>query len=290
MFTADIGEYGFDAGRALPTTGESDPWWKVITNRLSGDTGQKESNNEPPRPKSLRVYNFGSPRVGNRAFSKKFDELLHAGKISQAYRVVNGKDVVARMPRTMGALSVDYDHCGKTVLVEAPTKESPRSVLWVENESDDQACPVRDSARLTASPTADGTLLGDLLQALKGDESNLNIENSQKLLDQVGSIASKVTERLSSVTASDISSLVGIDKSFTEREVQMVNALLRGEALAHHMEDSYYSAMANAGGIIAFVGEQIVAASANILVPETEQVDLADVALEDLDANEATKT
>ena len=172
--------------------------------------------------------------------------------------MVNGKDVVARMPRTIAALSVDYDHCGKTVLVEAPTKERPRRVLWIENESDSEACPVRDSANMLASPTADGTLLGDLLKAMKGEESQVQNDNGQKLLDQVGTIASKFSERLSCVTASDISSLIGIDRSFTEREVQMVNAILRGEALAHHMEDSYFSAMASAGGFEAYVGEEII--------------------------------
>jgi len=204
----------------------------------------------PPRPKSLRVYNFGSPRVGNRAFSKKFDELLQSGRISQAYRVVNGRDVVARMPRTIGALSIDYDHCGRTVLVEAETDENSGGLLWIENESDGQACPVRDWAQLTASPTADGTLLGDLLNAAKGDSTTQD-ETSQNFFGQFETIASKVTERLAAVTASDISSLIGIDKSFTEREVEMVNALFRGEALAHHMEDSYFSSIASAYGLIA---------------------------------------
>lgn len=283
LFTADIGEYGIDAGRALPTTGESDAWWKVLTNTLMGNIGQKESSKEPPRPKTLRVYNFGSPRVGNHAFSKKFDELLQAGKIDQAYRVVNGKDVVARMPRTMAALSIDYDHCGQTVLVEAPTQGNSGRVLWIENESDSQACPVRDLERMTASPIADGSLLGDLLQVMKSDGLNLQDDKYQKLLDQAGSIASKFSERLSLLTASDITSLVGIDKSFTEREVQMVQALLKGEALAHHMEDSYFAAMANAGGLVAIDGGQID--TTNMLASEAKQVGLADAALQDLGPN-----
>ena len=245
-----------DAGRGLPTTGESEAWWKVLANTFRGDVEQTESLKEPPRPRTLRLYNFGSPRVGNDAFSKRFDELLQTGKISQSYRVVNGKDVVARMPRTMAALSVDYDHCGKTVLVEAPSNESTRSVLWIESESDSEACPVRDSAQLMASPTADGTLLGDLLKTMKGEESKVH---NEKMFDQVGAIALKLTERLSSVTAADISSLIGIDRSFTERELQMVNALLRGEALAHHMEDSYFSAMASASGLEEFLEEDFVA-------------------------------
>lgn len=289
LFVADIGEYGIDAGRALPTTEKSDVWWKAITNTfMGGDEVSIGPSKEPPRPRSLRLYNFGSPRAGNRAFSKKFEDLILSGLITQAYRVVNGKDVVARMPRTLGALSVDYDHCGKTVLVEAPTRENPAKVLWIENESDDTACPVRDFEQMTASPTADGTLLGDLLKAMKGDETKLKDDKNQRLLDQVGSVAAKLSERLSAVTAADITSLIGIDKSFTEREVQMVQALLKGEALAHHMEDSYYAAIGNAAGFVSLVGEEIVAASkesVSMLASEGEQDELA-LVLEELNAND----
>lgn len=260
LFTADIGEYGIDAGRALPTSSASDVWWKAIANTFMGNLAQEQVSRQPPRPKSLRVYNFGSPRVGNKAFSKRFEDLVKAGKIKQAYRIVNGKDVVARMPRTMGALSVDYDHCGSTVLVQAPTQENPAQVLWVEGESDDKECPVRDYQRMMSSPTAEGSLLGDLLKAISKEGSANEQGKSGELLAQIGSIASKFQERLQAVTASDLTTLIGIDKSFTEREIQMVQALFKGEALAHHMEDSYYSALGSAGGFIAVIGKDIVPA------------------------------
>ena len=275
LFTADIGEYGIDAGRSLPTIEPSEPWWKAIASTFTGQEGQETVSKEPPRPKSLRVYTFGSPRAGNKAFSKRFDELLKEGKIDQAYRIVNGKDVVARMPRTMGALSVDYEHCGSTVLVQAPTKENPEKILWIEGESDDRECPVRDYERATLSPTAEGTLLGDLLAAIQNKETEEGAdEKERKLLTQVGSIASKFQERLATVTVTDIASLLGIDKSFSERELQMVEALFRGEALAHHMEDSYYSALGSAGGFVALIGEEIVPAGAEtveLLSSEEEQ-------------------
>ena len=261
LFTADIGEYGIDAGRALPTSSPtSDAWWKAIANTFMGNVAQEQVSRQPPRPKTLRVYNFGSPRVGNKAFSTLFEELLKEGKINQAYRIVNGKDVVARMPRTMGALSVDYDHCGSTVLVQAPTQENPAQVLWVEGESDDKECPVRDYQRMISSPTAEGSLLGDLLNAISQQRSDDEQGKNGELLKQLGTIASKFQERLQAVTASDITSLIGIDKSFTEREIQMVQALFKGEALAHHMEDSYYSALGCAGGFIATIGRDIVPA------------------------------
>jgi hypothetical protein len=273
LFTADIGEYGIDAGRALPTSSPtSDAWWKAIANTFMGSVAQEQVSREPPRPKTLRVYNFGSPRVGNKAFSKRFEEILKAGKIDQAYRIVNDKDVVARMPRTMGALSVDYDHCGSTVLVQAPTQENPAKVLWIEGESDDKECPVRDYQRMMSSPTAEGSLLGDLLKAINKEGSESEQGKSRELLTQIGAIASKFQERLQVVTASDLTTLIGIDKSFTEREIQMVQALFKGEALAHHMEDSYYSALGSAGGFVAVIGKDIVPAdekSVELLSPSS---------------------
>jgi hypothetical protein len=69
----------------------------------------------------IRMYNFGSPRVGNAVFARTFNEL-----VPDAYRVVNDADVVARLPRT---LSFDYHHVGSTVLVNADGK------LWIEGQS-----------------------------------------------------------------------------------------------------------------------------------------------------------
>ena len=91
LFTADIGEYGIDAGRALPQLAASEPWWKSITNTFMGQEAQSQPKGSgPPRPKSLRMYNFGSPRVGNSVFSKRFDSLLEDGRVQHAYRIVNG--------------------------------------------------------------------------------------------------------------------------------------------------------------------------------------------------------
>ena len=35
----------------------------------------------------------------------------------EVYRVVNGQDVVARLPRTLSIVDVNYAHAGRTVLV-----------------------------------------------------------------------------------------------------------------------------------------------------------------------------
>ncbi|CAJ1957889.1 unnamed protein product [Cylindrotheca closterium] len=258
LFTADIGEFGIDAGRALPQTEASDDWWKAITSRF-GDKGEEivAPPKSPPRPKSLRCYTFGSPRVGNRAFTKRFDEIMKQGNIDEAYRIVNNKDIVARVPRSMVTLNVDYDHCGKTVLVEQPTEENELSrTLWVEGETDDTLCEVRDSENRMSNPTSEGGLIYDLMSLTKGDEDS-SVEAEQSL-NKIGSLAAKLQERLSKVTVSDVASVIGIDKNFSEREVKIVQSLVEGDGLANHMEDSYYAAMGRAVGFRASVDEEIV--------------------------------
>ena len=41
------------------------------------------------------MYNYGSPRVGNKDFVERFNK-----NVPEAFRVVNDADVVARVPRS----------------------------------------------------------------------------------------------------------------------------------------------------------------------------------------------
>jgi len=223
-----------------------------------GQRAQEDHAEEPPRPKSLRLYSFGSPRVGNQAFADLFDALLGEGFIDQSYRVVNGEDVVARLPRTMNALvaQVGYEHCGPTALISQPSNTSepnPAPLLWIEGESDDSQCPVRDAVALT-SPLGEGSLLAELYNTTKSSFD----EESRLSWNRLTETASKLSERFKTLTAADIGSILGVERSFTEREMKMVQSILEGQALAHHMEDEYYAGMGRASGLLARVGEEIV--------------------------------
>lgn len=295
LFTADVGQYGLDAGRGLPQLQPSEPWWKAVTNVLfsqDDDSVGTTMQKEPPRPKTLRLYNFGSPRVGNVPFAELFDALRVEGMIDQAYRIVNGEDVVARLPRTVNALvfgNINYEHVGTTVLLSLSPSQPSNSnnnnitaslssaastpVLWIEGESDDSKCPVRDGVPIS-SPLAEGTLLGDLVTAAResfllanddddGDCSNTAM-GSSSWTDKLTLAASKVTERMKQVKASDIASMVGIDQSFTDRELRMISSIVQGKALAHHLEDEYYAGMGRASGFLARVGEELVDEEATI--------------------------
>ncbi|KAL9182905.1 hypothetical protein ACHAXT_004184 [Thalassiosira profunda] len=272
-FVMDVAEYGMDAGRGLPQLEPSEAWWNSIASTLTGKKVQLGAPPPPPRPKSLKMYNFGSPRVGNDAFCKKFDSMVSNGSIDEAYRIVNDQDVVTRFPRTVNALvlgNIGYDHCGPTVLITELKKQIAKrneregssnlffqqdEMLWIEGESNDAACPVRDG-NARSDPLGSGSLLGDLRETFQQGDDNKE-EGSSFNLAKLGNIAEKVTGRLQQLTAEDIGSIVGIDKEFTQREVKFLQSIFSGEGLSHHLEDKYYQGMGMIAGYGALPGEPL---------------------------------
>ncbi|KAK4769300.1 hypothetical protein SAY86_027450 [Trapa natans] len=58
---------------------------------------------------SVTMYNFGSPRVGNRRFAELYNE-----KVKDSWRVVNHRDIIPTVPRLMG-----YCHVAQPVYLAA---------------------------------------------------------------------------------------------------------------------------------------------------------------------------
>ncbi|KAK4406020.1 Lipase [Sesamum angolense] len=58
---------------------------------------------------SVTMYNFGSPRVGNRRFAEVYNE-----KVKDSWRVVNHRDIIPTVPRLMG-----YCHVAQPVYLAA---------------------------------------------------------------------------------------------------------------------------------------------------------------------------
>jgi len=271
-FVMDVAEYGMDAGRGLPQLEPSEAWWNSIAATF-GKKVQIGAPPPPPRPKSLKMYNFGSPRVGNDAFCAKFDSLVGNG-IDEAYRIVNDQDVVTRFPRTVNALvlgSIGYDHCGPTVLItelgsqiskhDNPSSSESRfqqdEMLWVEGQTNDAACPVRDGAA-RSDPLGTGTLLGDIRNTLQQADDGKDDDSSSPFnLAKLGNMAEKVTGRLQQMSAEDLGSMVGIDKSFTQREMKFLKSIFSGDGLSHHMEDKYYQGMGMCSGFAALAGQEL---------------------------------
>jgi hypothetical protein len=96
----------------------------------------------------LNVFSFGAPRVGNSAFCEDYDARLK----DQSFRIVNGLDIVARMPRGSGESSLmEYSHCGRTVLLTET--EEGRFSVWVEGESEG-TCPLKEGGAFTSTTPA----------------------------------------------------------------------------------------------------------------------------------------
>ena len=62
-----------------------------------------ESVNARRRRCTTTMYNYGSPRVGNRAFVKRFNAL-----VPDSIRVINGSDLVPTLPALLGYRHVDH--------------------------------------------------------------------------------------------------------------------------------------------------------------------------------------
>jgi hypothetical protein len=270
-FVMDVAEYGMDAGRGLPQQEPSEAWWSSIASTFTGKKLQIGTPPPPPRPKSLKMYNFGSPRVGNDAFCKTFDSLVGNG-IDEAYRIVNDQDVVARFPRTMNALAfgnIGYDHCGPTVLITEIASQISKhgendqkcnfqknEMLWIEGETSDATCPVRDGNALS-DPLMSGSLLGDINDIVGAFQGNEEEDDKSFSLSKLSNMAEKVTGRLQKMNVEDIASIVGIDKRFTQRELKVFQSIFSGEGLSHHLEDKYYQGMGMCCGYAALVGQEL---------------------------------
>jgi len=99
---------GHSLGGALATLAAADLVWSGAASHFG----------------EVEVYTYGAPRVGNRAFCEAVNEA-----VPSIYRVVNGQDVIARLPRGALAASLgswrdtlygalDYSHPGVPVLVD----------------------------------------------------------------------------------------------------------------------------------------------------------------------------
>ena len=96
-------------------------------------------------------------RVGNSDFARYFDETFGPS----AFRIVNDRDVVPRLPRQVIGASktvLDYEHVGRTVLIVPDRTEADGfNGFWVEGVSDEADCPLRGVSPLS-NPFSSGTL------------------------------------------------------------------------------------------------------------------------------------
>ena len=96
-----------EGGWEIMTTGHS--MGGSLATLLTHDLSTKYPKNK------VLMYSFGQPRTGNTAFANEY-----AKANGDSFRIVNEWDVIARFPRSLNASIFNYDHAGRTVLLNAP--------------------------------------------------------------------------------------------------------------------------------------------------------------------------
>ena len=216
-----------------------------------------------PRWREVALYTYGAPRVGNGEFAAFF-EALFAGR--EAFRIVNDRDIVPRLPRGGGVAGavLEYEHVGRTVLVAEKASEAAGfDGFWVEGQSDEADCPLRDVSPLS-NPFSSGGVLADVGEETKNLASTLG--STLDKIDAAAKVRSRdelkravyeglasfekakdsISGRLQGIKAADALAMVGIDSRFVASELQLVESLAQGQAIEHHLEPSYYVAMTKA--------------------------------------------
>mmetsp|Transcript_48029 Transcript_48029/g.160058 ORF Transcript_48029/g.160058 Transcript_48029/m.160058 type:complete len:230 (+) Transcript_48029:926-1615(+) len=190
----------------------------------------------------------------------------------ECFRIVNGADIVARMPRhtnSAGAV-LDYEHVGRTVLIDEAGEVADG--FWVEGESADAVCPLRDVSPLT-NPFGPNSVLSDVAArvaavgaAAQGgeDEAEASGEEGEggggDLAGQVKGLARSlgataaelgrakddIFARVEKMTTAEAMSMIGLDARFVESEVRTLESIRRGTFVLHHLEPSYFAAMRRA--------------------------------------------
>lgn len=96
-----------EEGWEILTTGHS--MGGSLATLLTHDLSVKYPHNK------ISMYSYGQPRTGNTAFAQEY-----AKANGDSFRIVNEWDVIARFPRSLNASIFNYDHAGRTVLLNAP--------------------------------------------------------------------------------------------------------------------------------------------------------------------------
>jgi hypothetical protein len=186
------------------------------------------------RRPELTLVNFGSPRVGNRAFARALDE-----HVPDAWRFVNGDDAVVSLPRLVG-----FCHCGHLVRLAAgaePELVRRSSEAPLEGVAlTDAAAPALPAvgARVVGAVAAAGAAIVERagLEAAKAaeeDEARREASSEGEGKEGAAAVAELHEARLGQLW---------------EAEKAAWGALWSGEGLAHHMEDDYARALAEAIG------------------------------------------
>jgi hypothetical protein len=251
-----------DSSRGYKERPDGSLWGQA--QRLFSSAKTALSGGELPQFGTVQFYTFGAPRVGNAEFSAYFEDTVGPA----AFRIVNDRDVVPRLPRSSkaGGAVFNYEHAGRTVLIAEKAAEADGfDGFWVEGKSEEADNPLREVSPLS-NPFRKGELLGDVGQQAR-QASGLAQDAWEKLdkaakaksrsqlrdaLQEASADLSRTTESITSrvkqVSANPMEALsvIGLNTDFVQSELELAESLLAGTAITHHLEPSYYLAMIKA--------------------------------------------
>jgi len=246
---------GVDTSRGFKT--RPDESWVGKLSQLASDLVVDASKrsfgpNKPLSLKNVRLYTFGAPRVGNSEFARYFDAFG-----MEAFRVVNGADIVPRLPRhgTAAGAVLDYEHVGRTVLIDE--NGTIPDGIWIEGESPEGTCPLRGVNPLS-NPFGEGKVLAEMTSS--ASEAALSAWNEYLTASKSGDVgkaiiaaAAQLTKaretigsRLDTLSVSDAVSMLGLDPRFVESEMALIDSIRMGTGVMHHLEPSYFAGLKNA--------------------------------------------
>jgi hypothetical protein len=227
LFAFDVA-YGVDPTRSLPVRPPKSRGWFFAQPSIKGVL-------DAPKFLNIQLVTLGAPRVGDTAFASQLDVA-----VPNHIRVVNGQDIVARMPR-----GFTYAHGGNTVLI------SPNTDIWVEGEDEGQ-CPLKKGdgglSGVVTQPAPPGSPLATLLDDALGEARSVNFKafDVQSALDAATRLTQKSIETVSGSSSSELLGSVGLDSTYVEAELKMLSALASGGAVDDHLEPAYFVSMARA--------------------------------------------
>jgi hypothetical protein len=219
-------------------TEEETPGWTVLFtgHSLGGalatlaafDLSHRSSSSKN-KPEKIAMYNFGSPRVGNKAFATEFNRA-----VPESWRLVAQNDAVVRVPRLVG-----YCHVGHAVIVGLDPETHDRKIEVQLNSSEapfegvavvDEVLPVVGAAIKGAVTRAVPAVIKgvglEVAAAAESDGTHTSSEQGEK----------ETTAKLTSEQLAE----------YWELEKEAWAGLFQGTAISEHMEEFYYKGIEDA--------------------------------------------
>ena len=175
------------------------------------------------------MYNYGSPRVGNMAFVKRFNRL-----VPDAWRVYNARDLVCSVPRMMG-----FAHVGTPVELQADgsyaVRREPSSADQLTTARGRTACGICITRALLPAPSCS--------IAMGAHRCHSGVAADSREILEEGGVAADVLDKLVSSTLARIGSDgPGEDTlldRLMQRELELLNSIWDGRHASPFMQPGH---------------------------------------------------